>query len=188
MSTSTTALRSACLVAVSTHVPDDVIVPRPLSRGRAVGEPINPEAWAWYHDVAGEGRCRIADTWWQTETGGIMLCPSPLVSKHKPGYAMHASMGVVPLLVDAEGRVLEGNGVEGVLTIQHPTPGMARTIFGDHQRYFETYWKPYPGLYFTGDGALRDEDGHYRITGRVDDVINVSGHRMGTAEVRLTYT
>ncbi len=148
-----------------------------------VGEPINPEAWSWYHDVVGEGRCTIVDTWWQTETGGILITPLPGVTDLKPGSATLPFFGVKPLLVDDEGRVLEGNGVSGNLCIAQSWPGQARTIFGDHDRFHETYFSRFPGLYFTGDGCRRDEDGYYWITGRVDDVINVSGHRMGTAEV-----
>ncbi|EDQ92280.1 uncharacterized protein MONBRDRAFT_13263 [Monosiga brevicollis MX1] len=151
----------------------------------SVGEPINPEVWRWFHDVVGNKQCRIADTWWQTETGGIMMCPSPLASKegHKPGAAMHPAVGVVPLLLGTDGQEIKGNDVEGLLCLRDPTPGMARTVFGNHKRFCETYWSHFPGYYFTGDGAKRDSEGHYHITGRVDDVINVSGHRLGTAEV-----
>jgi acetyl-CoA synthetase len=148
-----------------------------------VGEPINPEVWKWYHDLVGGERCAIVDTWWQTETGGIMITPLPGAMGLKPGCATLPFFGVEPLLVDEEGNELEGNEKRGNLCIRKPWPGMARTIYGDHERYVETYFSRYPGLYFTGDGCRRDEDGYYWITGRVDDVLNVSGHRMGTAEV-----
>ncbi len=148
-----------------------------------VGEPINPETWKWYHDKVGDGRCAIVDTWWQTETGGIMITPLPGAIAAKPGSATLPFFGVEPLLVDDEGHEVEGNDVRGNLCIRRPWPGMARTIYGDHERYRETYFSQYRGLYFTGDGCRRDEDGYYWITGRVDDVLNVSGHRLGTAEV-----
>jgi acetyl-CoA synthetase len=148
----------------------------------SVGEPINPEAWLWYHKVIGDGRCPIVDTWWQTETGGLMIAPLPGATALKPGSATLPLPGVLPVLVDAEGHELLG-AVDGMLCIKAPWPGMMRTVFGDHERYIQTYFSTFPGLYFTGDGARRDEDGYYWITGRVDDVINVSGHRMGTAEV-----
>ena len=147
-----------------------------------VGEPINPEAWEWYHRVVGDGRCPIVDTWWQTETGGILITPLPGATKLKPGSATRPFFGVVPEIVDGEGNVLEG-ATEGNLCISRPWPGLMRTVYGDQQRFIDTYFKTFPGKYFTGDGARRDEDGYYWITGRVDDVINVSGHRMGTAEV-----
>ncbi len=147
-----------------------------------VGEPINPEAWEWYYHVIGEKRCPIVDTWWQTETGGILITPLPGATALKPGSATRPFFGVVPELVDAEGNVLEG-AAEGNLCIRQPWPGMMRTLYGDHQRFKETYFSTYKGKYFTGDGARRDADGYYWITGRVDDVINISGHRMGTAEV-----
>jgi acetyl-CoA synthetase len=147
-----------------------------------VGEPINPEAWMWYHKVVGEERCPIVDTWWQTETGGILLTPLPGATDLKPGSATRPFFGIVPLMVDAEGQILEG-ACEGNLCIADSWPGQMRTVYGDHERFIETYFKTYPGYYFTGDGARRDADGYYWITGRVDDVINVSGHRMGTAEV-----
>jgi len=147
-----------------------------------VGEPINPEAWRWYHEVVGEGRCPIIDTWWQTETGGAMIAPMPGATDLKPGSATKPMPGVDPQLVDAEGRVLNGP-TEGNLVIAKSWPGQMRTVWGDHERFFQTYFTTYPGKYFTGDGCRRDEDGYYWITGRVDDVINVSGHRMGTAEV-----
>jgi acetyl-CoA synthetase len=148
----------------------------------SVGEPINPEAWLWYHRVVGDGRCPIVDTWWQTETGGIMISPIPGANKLKPGSATKPFFGIEPCLVDAEGKELEG-AVSGNLCIKGSWPGQARTIYGDHQRFIDTYFSTYPGKYFTGDGCRRDEDGYYWITGRVDDVINVSGHRLGTAEV-----
>ncbi|MEI8096085.1 MAG: acetate--CoA ligase [Spirochaetales bacterium] len=149
----------------------------------SVGEPINPEAWKWYHEVVGEKRCDIVDTWWQTETGGIMITPLPGVTPLKPGSATLPFYGVEPILLDEKGNLLEGNNVSGLLAIKKAWPGMSRRIHGDHQRYLATYLKPYEAVYFTGDGCRRDEDGYYWITGRVDDVINVSGHRMGTAEV-----
>jgi acetyl-CoA synthetase len=148
----------------------------------SVGEPINPEAWLWYHRVVGDHRCPIVDTWWQTETGGILISPLIGAIAQKPGSATLPLPGVFPLLVDAEGKELHG-AAEGNLCIASPWPGMMRTVFGDHARFVQTYFSTYPGRYFTGDGARRDEDGYYWITGRVDDVINVSGHRMGTAEV-----
>jgi len=147
-----------------------------------VGEPINPEAWRWYHDVVGDGRCPVVDTWWQTETGGIMIAPLPGVVDAKPGAAMLPFFGVRPALVDGDGKLLEGEA-EGNLVILDSWPGQMRTVYGDHQRYIDTYFRTFPGTYCTGDGARRDADGHWWITGRVDDVINVSGHRMGTAEV-----
>ncbi|MES2442223.1 MAG: acetate--CoA ligase [Pseudomonadota bacterium] len=147
-----------------------------------VGEPINPEAWRWYHEVVGEGRCPIVDTWWQTETGGTMIAPLPGATPLKPGSATRPMPGVDPQLVDGEGQVLTGPA-EGNLCIARSWPGQMRTVWGDHARFFQTYFTTYPGKYFTGDGCRRDEDGYYWITGRVDDVINVSGHRMGTAEV-----
>ena len=149
----------------------------------SVGEPINPEAWEWYYHVVGEARCPIVDTWWQTETGGILITPLPGATALKPGSATRPFFGVVPALVSNEGDLIDGNPAEGNLVITRPWPGQMRTVFGDHQRFIDTYFKTYPGMYFTGDGSRRDEDGYYWITGRVDDVINVSGHRMGTAEV-----
>ena len=148
-----------------------------------VGEPINPEAWRWYHRVVGDERCPVVDTWWQTETGGILISPLPGATSMKPGSATGPLPGIQPLLVDAEGREIEGNGVSGNLCLRGSWPGQMRTVWGDPQRFVDTYFKTYPGLYFTGDGCRRDEDGDYWITGRVDDVINVSGHRIGTAEV-----
>ena len=148
----------------------------------SVGEPINPEAWHWYHDIVGEGRCPIVDTWWQTETGGILITPLPGATALKPGSATKPFFGVEPQVVDAEGTVQQG-ACEGNLVIARSWPGQMRTVFGDHERFVQTYFSTYPGKYFTGDGCRRDADGYYWITGRVDDVINVSGHRMGTAEV-----
>ena len=148
----------------------------------SVGEPINPEAWEWYHRVVGEGRCPIVDTWWQTETGGILITPLPGATDLKPGSATRPFFGVRPEIVDPAGNVLEG-ACEGNLVIADSWPGQMRTVYGDHKRFEETYFSTYPNQYFTGDGCRRDEDGYYWITGRVDDVINVSGHRMGTAEV-----
>ncbi|OQW79371.1 MAG: acetate--CoA ligase [Proteobacteria bacterium ST_bin14] len=147
-----------------------------------VGEPINPEAWRWYHEVVGDSRCPIIDTWWQTETGGAMIAPMPGATTLKPGSATRPMPGVVPQIVDTEGRVQDG-ATEGNLVIARSWPGQMRTVWGDHARFFQTYFTTYPGKYFTGDGCRRDADGDYWITGRVDDVINVSGHRMGTAEV-----
>lgn len=147
-----------------------------------VGEPINPEAWDWYYEVVGGSRCPIVDTWWQTETGGILITPLPGATALKPGSATLPFFGVVPALMDDQGNILEG-AISGNLVITRPWPAMMRTVYGDHQRFVDTYFKMYPGYYFTGDGARRDEDGYYWITGRVDDVLNVSGHRMGTAEV-----
>lgn len=148
----------------------------------SVGEPINPEAWRWYHEVVGEGRCPIVDTWWQTENGGILIAPLAGVGPAKPGAASKPLFGVKPAIVGADGQYVEGQG-EGHLVITDSWPGQARTVYGDHQRFIDTYFRTYPGTYFTGDGARRDADGDYWITGRVDDVINVSGHRLGTAEL-----
>ncbi len=148
----------------------------------SVGEPINPEAWEWYYNVVGDKRCPIVDTWWQTETGGIMITPLPGVSVLKPGSATKPFFGVQPQLVDNEGKVLDGVA-DGNLCIIDSWPGQMRTVYGDHARFEQTYFSTYKGKYFTGDGCRRDEDGYYWITGRVDDVINVSGHRIGTAEV-----
>ena len=147
-----------------------------------VGEPINPEAWEWYYHVVGEARCPIVDTWWQTETGGVMITPLPGCTRLKPGSATRPLFGIEPVLVDNEGNELDGEA-EGALCIKRSWPGQMRTVFGDHERFIQTYFSTFPGMYMTGDGARRDEDGFYWITGRVDDVINVSGHRMGTAEV-----
>jgi acetyl-CoA synthetase len=149
-----------------------------------VGEPINPEIWTWYHDVVGEKRCDIVDTWWQTETGGILITPIPGVTSTKPGSATLPFFGVQPVIVKPEtGEVIEGNGIEGALCLKRSWPGQARSIYKDHARFVETYFTQYKGLYFTGDGCRRDEDGYYWITGRIDDVLNVSGHRLGTAEI-----
>jgi acetyl-CoA synthetase len=147
-----------------------------------VGEPINPEAWEWYYRIVGESRCPIVDTWWQTETGGILITPLPGATPLKAGSATWPFFGIKPALVDAEGRLIEGVG-SGNLVITDSWPGQMRTVYGDHERFVQTYFSAYKGMYFTGDGCRRDEDGYYWITGRVDDVINVSGHRMGTAEV-----
>ena len=147
-----------------------------------VGEPINPEAWLWYHRVVGHGNCQIVDTWWQTETGGILITPLPGATRTKPGSATRPFFGIQPLLVDGDGNELKG-AASGNLCIKHPWPGQMRTVYGDHERFIQTYFSTYKGLYFTGDGCRRDEDGYYWITGRVDDVLNVSGHRMGTAEL-----
>ncbi|MDP9089351.1 MAG: acetate--CoA ligase [Pseudomonadota bacterium] len=148
----------------------------------SVGEPINPEAWEWYHRVVGDGRCPIVDTWWQTETGGILISPLPAAIDLKPGSATLPFFGVKPAIVDGEGRILQG-ACEGNLVLLDSWPGQMRTVYGDHQRFIDTYFKTFPGMYFTGDGARRDTDGYYWITGRVDDVINVAGHRLGTAEI-----
>uniref|UniRef100_A0A8B9F1A5 Acetyl-coenzyme A synthetase n=1 Tax=Amazona collaria TaxID=241587 RepID=A0A8B9F1A5_9PSIT len=151
----------------------------------SVGEPINNEAWHWFYHVVGEGRCTLVDTWWQTETGGICIAPRPSEEQAEivPAMAMRPFFGIVPVLMDENGKVIEGNDVSGALCIAHPWPGMARTIYGDHQRFVDAYFSAYPGYYFTGDGAYRTEKGYYQITGRMDDVINISGHRLGTAEI-----
>ena len=150
----------------------------------SVGEPINPEIWTWYHDVVGSGTCAVVDTWWQTETGGILIAPLPGATPAKPGSATLPFFGIRPRLVNPEtGDLLEGNGVKGALCLEGSWPGQARTIYGDHARFLETYFSQYKGMYFTGDGCTRDEDGYYWVTGRIDDVLNVSGHRLGTAEV-----
>ena len=148
-----------------------------------VGEPINPEIWMWYHDVIGEGRCAVVDTWWQTETGGILISPLPGATPTKPGSATLPFFGIKPVLVDDNGQELFGYDVQGNLCLEQMWPGQARTIYGDHSRFISTYFEKFPGRYFTGDGCKRDEDGYYWITGRVDDVLNVSGHRLGTAEL-----
>ncbi|MFM2480218.1 acetate--CoA ligase [Celerinatantimonas sp. YJH-8] len=148
-----------------------------------VGEPINEDAWHWVHDHVGQNRCPIVDTWWQTETGGMMIAPLAGITPTKPSFATLPVPGIQPAVVDAEGNELSGNSVTGNLCIRYPWPGMARSIWGDHQRYKKTYFTPFAGYYFSGDGVRRDEDGYYRILGRVDDVINVSGHRLGTAEI-----
>ncbi|XP_051251657.1 acetyl-coenzyme A synthetase 2-like, mitochondrial [Dicentrarchus labrax] len=151
----------------------------------SVGEPINHEAWHWFHSVVGDGRCPLVDTWWQTETGGVCIAPRPAEDGAPiiPAMAMRPFFGIQPVLMGEKGELLSGNCVSGALCISQPWPGMARSIYGDHQRFIEAYFKPYPGCYFTGDGAYRSEDGYYQITGRMDDVINVSGHRLGTAEI-----
>ncbi len=148
-----------------------------------VGEPINEEAWHWYHDLVGKGRCPIVDTWWQTETGGMLISPLAGITPTKPTMATLPLPGIQPTLVDQEGNEIKGNAVQGILCIKYPWPGMLRTTWGDHQRCYQTYFSTFKGLYLTGDGAKRDEEGYYRIIGRIDDVINVSGHRIGTAEV-----
>ncbi|MFA6262367.1 MAG: acetate--CoA ligase [Bacteroidia bacterium] len=148
-----------------------------------VGEPINEEAWEWYHKHVGKGKCPIVDTWWQTETGGIMISPLAHITPLKPSFATLPLPGIEPVLLDENGREIAGNGVNGMLCFRKPWPGMARTVYGDHERFRQTYFTTYPGYYFTGDGCKRDADGYYRITGRVDDVINVSGHRLGTGEL-----
>ena len=178
--TAPTAIRA--LVAMG----DEWVTKHDLSTLRVlgtVGEPINEEAWRWYHDIVGKGRCPIVDTWWQTETGGIMITPLAGITPTKPSLATLPLPGIQPILVDHEGNELKGNGVEGILCIKFPWPGMIRTTYGDHKRCYETYFSVFKGLYLTGDGAKRDEEGYYRIIGRIDDVINVSGHRIGTAEV-----
>jgi acetyl-CoA synthetase len=147
-----------------------------------VGEPINPEAWLWYWRVVGDQRCPVVDTWWQTETGGIAITPLPGATALKPGSATRPFFGIKPEIVDADGRSIEGAG-SGNLCLVDSWPGQMRTVYGDHQRFIDTYFKTYPGKYFTGDGCRRDDDGYYWITGRVDDVLNVAGHRLGTAEI-----
>jgi acetyl-CoA synthetase len=149
----------------------------------SVGEPINEEAWHWYHTHIGKNKCPIVDTWWQTETGGILISPIAGITPTKPAYATLPLPGIQLCIVDPEGNELTGNSVEGNLCIKFPWPSMIRTTYGDHERCKQTYFSAYPGMYFTGDGVKRDHDGYYRILGRVDDVMNVSGHRMGTAEV-----
>jgi acetyl-CoA synthetase len=148
-----------------------------------VGEPIKEPEWKWYHEIIGKGTCPIVDTWWQTETGGIMLTPLPGATPLKPGSATFPYFGIEPVLLTEEGQEIDGNNVAGLLAIKTSWPGQMRTIYGDHDRFIQTYFAMYPGYYFTGDGARRDKDGYYWITGRVDDVLNVSGHRIGTAEV-----
>ena len=165
---------------------DDHVNSRDLSSLRllgTVGEPIKEPEWMWYHSVIGKERCPIVDTWWQTETGGVLITPLPGVTPTKPGSATLPFFGVEPVLLTEEGQEIEGNGVSGLLAIKSSWPGQMRTVYGDQRRFVDTYFKMYPGYYFTGDGARRDEDGYYWITGRVDDVMNVSGHRIGTAEV-----
>jgi acetyl-CoA synthetase len=165
---------------------DEFISGKDLSSLRvlgSVGEPINVEAWQWYDEKIGKGNCPIVDTWWQTETGGLMISPIAGITPLKPAFATLPLPGVQPILVDENGKEIEGNGVNGNLCIKYPWPSIIRTTYGDHERCKTTYFSTYPGLYFTGDGCMRDEDGYYRITGRVDDVMNISGHRIGTAEV-----
>ena len=165
---------------------DEILEGKDLSSLRvlgSVGEPINVEAWQWYNDKIGKGNCPIVDTWWQTETGGLMISPIAGITPLKPAFATLPLPGVQPILVDENGKEIEGNGVNGNLCIKYPWPSIIRTTYGDHERCKSTYFSTYPGLYFTGDGCMRDEDGYYRITGRVDDVMNISGHRIGTAEV-----
>jgi acetyl-CoA synthetase len=178
--TAPTAIRSLQAAGLEPVTPFDLSSLKVLG---TVGEPINVEAWQWYHTHIGKGKCPIVDTWWQTETGGMMISPLAGITPTKPAYATLPLPGIQPILVDGEGRELKGNGVEGNLCIKFPWPSMLRTTYGDHERCRQTYFSTYKGLYFTGDGVKRDEDGYYRILGRVDDVINVSGHRLGTAEV-----
>ncbi|MDP2890904.1 MAG: acetate--CoA ligase [Bacteroidota bacterium] len=178
--TAPTAIRSLLALGME-HINDKDL--SSLKVLGTVGEPINEEAWHWYHDHIGRNRCPIVDTWWQTETGGIMISPIPGIIPTKPSFATLPLPGVQPIIVDGEGKEQSGNSVKGNLCIKFPWPGMARTIWGDHERFRQTYFSTYKNLYFTGDGAQRDEDGYYRILGRVDDVINVSGHRLGTAEI-----
>ena len=178
--TAPTAIRS--LLAMG----NDFVISKDLSSLKVlgtVGEPINEEAWHWYHDHIGRNRCPIVDTWWQTETGGVMISPLPGIIPTKPSFATLPLPGIQPVIVDADGKELHGNSVKGNLCIKFPWHGMARTIWGDHERFRQTYFSSFRNLYFTGDGVQRDEDGYYRILGRVDDVINVSGHRLGTAEI-----
>ncbi|MEW8019794.1 MAG: acetate--CoA ligase [gamma proteobacterium symbiont of Phacoides pectinatus] len=178
--TAPTAIRA--LMAVGTD-PVSATSRKSLRLLGTVGEPINPETWEWYHKVVGEERCPIVDTWWQTETGAHMLTPLPGATPLKPGSAQQPFFGVQPVLLDDQGIEIEGNPASGNLAIKHPWPSQMRSVYGDHRRFFETYFQMYPGYYFTGDGARRDADGDYWITGRVDDVLNVSGHRLGTAEI-----
>lgn len=178
--TAPTAIRSLMAMGMEWLSNKDL---RSLKVLGTVGEPINEAAWHWYHDHIGKSRCPIVDTWWQTETGGILISPMAGITPTKPSYATLPLMGIIPKIVSPDGNELMGNSVEGNLCISFPWPGMARTIWGDHDRFVQTYFSTYPGSYFTGDGAKRDEDGYYRILGRVDDVINVSGHRLGTAEI-----
>src|SRR5690606_12440487 len=149
----------------------------------SVGEPINEEAWHWYNKYVGKERCPIVDTWWQTENGGIMISPIAHVTPLKPAHATRPLPGVQPAVMNESGLEIQGNKIEGRLAMKFPWPGIARTIYGDHQRFRETYFSAFPGKYFTGDGCKRDEDGYYRITGRVDDIIIVAGHNLGTAEI-----
>jgi acetyl-CoA synthetase len=165
---------------------DEFVTKHDLSSLRilgTVGEPINPEAWRWYNEVVGQNRCPIVDTWWQTETGGILISPLPGATKLKPGSATRPFFGVAPVVLDDKGQEITENPCEGVLALADSWPGQMRTVYGDHDRFVSTYFEMFKGYYFSGDGCRRDEDGYYWITGRVDDVINVSGHRMGTAEI-----
>ena len=165
---------------------NDHVTSRDLSTLRllgTVGEPIKEPEWMWYHNIVGKGKCPIVDTWWQTETGGILIAPLPGATPTKPGSATNPFFGIEPVLLTEDGKEIEGNNVQGLLAIKHSWPGQMRTVYGDHQRFIDTYFSQAPGYYFTGDGARRDEDGYYWITGRVDDVLNISGHRIGTAEV-----
>lgn len=178
--TAPTAIRSLETYGTDIFKSKDLSTLRVLG---SVGEPINEEAWEWYYHNAGKGQCPIVDTWWQTETGGILISPIATVTPLKPAFATLPLPGVQPVLLDGEGNEITGNGVEGNLCMKFPWPGMARTVYGDHERFRQTYFSTYKGHYFTGDGCRRDKDGYYRITGRVDDVINVSGHRIGTGEI-----
>jgi acetyl-CoA synthetase len=178
--TAPTAIRSLLALGME-HITDKDL--SSLKVLGTVGEPINEEAWHWYHDHIGRNRCPIVDTWWQTETGGVMISPLPGIIPTKPSFATLPLPGIQPIIVDEAGKELTGNSVKGNLCLKFPWPGIARTIWGDHDRFRKTYFKTFKNLYFTGDGAQRDEDGYYRILGRVDDVINVSGHRLGTAEI-----
>ena len=165
---------------------NDWVTSRDLSSLRllgTVGEPIKEPEWTWYHEIIGKGKCPIVDTWWQTETGGILITPLPGATPTKPGSATFPFFGVEPVLMTEDGREIEGNDVSGLLAIKSSWPGQMRTIYGDHDRFLDVYFSQFPGYYFTGDGAKRDKDGYYWITGRVDDVLNISGHRIGTAEV-----
>lgn len=178
--TAPTAIRSLLALGMEHIIDKDLSSLKILG---TVGEPINEEAWHWYHDHIGRNRCPIVDTWWQTETGGVMISPIPGIIPTKPSFATLPLPGIQPIIVDAEGKELSDHSVKGNLCIRFPWPGIARTIWGDHARFRETYFSSFKNLYFTGDGVQRDEDGYYRILGRVDDVINVSGHRLGTAEI-----
>jgi len=165
---------------------NDWVTSRDLSSLRllgTVGEPIKEPEWTWYHEIVGKGKCPIVDTWWQTETGGILITPLPGATPTKPGSATFPFFGVEPVLLTEDGQEIEGNDVSGLLVIKSSWPGQMRTIYGDHDRFLDVYFSQFPGYYFTGDGAKRDKEGYYWITGRVDDVLNVSGHRIGTAEV-----
>jgi acetyl-CoA synthetase len=165
---------------------NDWVTSRDLSSLRllgTVGEPIKEPEWNWYDNIVGKGNCPIVDTWWQTETGGILITPLPGAIPTKPGSATFPFFGIEPAIMSEDGKEIDGNGVQGLLVIKTSWPGQMRTIYGDHERFIETYFSQFPGYYFTGDGARRDDDGYYWITGRVDDVLNVSGHRIGTAEV-----